>query len=145
MCYHPRRAGAWLAEHGLDKGFAGAVHVCRLDDYLSGRAHWGLGGCVVHELAHAVHDLLAGGHENAVVRDRYACAVHGEGKYDSVRVKGPQGVGPSRRRRIRRRAYAAVSPQEFFAETSAGRGVRRWECFLARSSPGNAQPPCRSS
>jgi len=140
MCYHPRRGGAWLEAHGLDRKLAGCVHLYNLTDYMSACDLWGPGGSLVHELAHAFHDALCGGHANECVWQRYETAVHEEKLYDRCRVKGKQGRPRNlyervatlfRRGGVRRRHYATTSAAEFFAELSTAFlcDDNKWEPF----------------
>jgi len=151
MCFHPRGGGDWLEEHGFDRALAGCVHIYRLADYFGDRDLWGAGGSLVHELAHAYHDLaLRDGHANAAVARRYANAVGRDRLYDAVFVKGPQAAPKTgleraghtacacRRnaRGFRRRHYATTNAAEFFAElstaycaTDAADDYNKWEPF----------------
>jgi Mlc titration factor MtfA (ptsG expression regulator) len=62
---------------------------------------------VLHELAHAYHDQFLGGYENPEIRAQFDRAMRAK-LYDAVpRISGRT-----------ERAYAAVNPMEYFAETS---------------------------
>ena len=92
---------------------AGGVELFAAADHLHDRALWGTGDSLLHELCHAWHDAhVAGGFENAAVRDAYTRAMRAR-KYDAVRVHGPQGAGGRACRH-----YACTNAMEFFAELS---------------------------
>jgi len=98
--YHPSRL--WLIGHGMDPERAKSVqftrNIARLIDPQP--------NLVLHELAHAYHDLVLGERDPAIIA-AYQKALT-SGLYDSVeRNDGSRG-----------RAYALKSPQEFFAELS---------------------------
>mmetsp|Transcript_6043 Transcript_6043/g.17877 ORF Transcript_6043/g.17877 Transcript_6043/m.17877 type:complete len:209 (+) Transcript_6043:46-672(+) len=136
MCYTPRNSEGWLEKNGFDAAICGCVHLYRLADYAADCRLWGPGGSLVHELAHAYHDYhLVNGHRNAAICARYAAAVHGEGLYDAVQVKGSQskpqnftetaslafrrsGCGAAAPYGVPRRHYATTNAAEFFAELS---------------------------
>jgi hypothetical protein len=96
--YHPSRL--WLIGHGMDPERAKSVQFTRnLATLIDSQPN-----LVLHELAHAYHDLVLGERYPAII-EAYQKALAG-GLYDSVeRNDGSRG-----------RAYALKSPQEFFAE-----------------------------
>ena len=98
--YHPSRF--WLALHGMDPDRAKSVHFTRnLAALIDAQPN-----LVLHELAHAYHDLVLGKGDPSIIV-AYQKAL-GSGLYDSVeRNDGSRG-----------RAYALTSLQEFFAELS---------------------------
>jgi len=98
--YHPSRL--WLATHGMDPDKAKSVQFTRnLATLIDAQPN-----LVLHELAHAYHDLVLGERDPAIVA-AYDKA-RASGLYDSVeRNDGSRG-----------RAYALTSPKEFFAELS---------------------------
>jgi hypothetical protein len=98
--YHPSRL--WLATHGMDPDKAKSVQFTRnLATLIDLQPN-----LVLHELAHAYHDLVLGEGDPAI-RAAYDKA-RASGLYDSVeRNDGTRG-----------RAYALTNPKEFFAELS---------------------------
>jgi von Hippel-Lindau disease tumor suppressor protein len=98
--YHPSRL--WLATHGMDPDKAKSVQFTRnLATLIDLQPN-----LVLHELAHAYHDLVLGDGDPAILA-AYDKA-RASGLYDSVeRNDGSRG-----------RAYALTSAKEFFAELS---------------------------
>ena len=75
MTYHARGGAPWLRSVGMAEEKAGGVELFAAADHLHDRALWGTGGSLLHELCHAWHDAhVAGGFENAAVRDAYTRA-----------------------------------------------------------------------
>jgi hypothetical protein len=100
--YHVSKA--WLTEHGYNPDKAKAVEIGNASRFLK----WTLDQptMVLHELAHAYHDLVLG-HAHAELRATYAAAV-AAGSYERVlRFNG----------RVER-AYALENDQEYFAEAT---------------------------
>lgn len=110
--YHPRDGGAWLKENGLREEKCGSIEIYNAADYLRSNNNWGVGGGLLHELAHAYHDQhCPGGFESEKIRDAYMNAMDCK-LYDAVPVHGVQGKdGPVK-------AYACTNVMEFFAELS---------------------------
>jgi hypothetical protein len=109
MCYHPNEE--WLVDHGYHAAKAGCVELYDCQGYTSDRHHWGKGGVLIHELAHAYHHkCLPDGYDNEEVEACYEAAMQ-EGLYDKVKVHGEQGPTA--------RAYACENSAEYFAELSA--------------------------
>jgi len=103
MAYHPN--AGWLRDHGMNPEKARCVEVANARNFLS----WTLDQpwMVLHELAHAYHDQFLGGYENPEIRAQFDRAMKAK-LYDAVpRISGKT-----------ERAYAAVNPMEYFAETS---------------------------
>ncbi len=103
MVYHPDRN--WLCQHGMNPDKAKCVEVANARTFLA----WTLDQpwMVLHELAHGYHDQFLGGYQNREIRAAYDRAMKA-GLYNAVpRIKGKT-----------QRAYAAVNPMEYFAETS---------------------------
>jgi len=98
--YHPSRL--WLTTHGMDPDKAKSVQFTRnLATLIDLQPN-----LVLHELAHAYHDLVMGERDPALLA-AYDKA-RASGLYDSVeRNDGSHG-----------RAYALTNPKEFFAELS---------------------------
>jgi von Hippel-Lindau disease tumor suppressor protein len=98
--YHP--SPFWLVGHGMDPGRAKSVQFTRnLAALIDTQPN-----LVLHELAHAYHDLVLGAGDPSI-RAAYQRALE-SGLYDSVERKGGG----------RERAYALTSYREFFAELS---------------------------
>ena len=98
--YHPSRY--WLVEHGLDPDRAKSVQFTRnLVTLIATQPN-----LVLHELAHAYHDLVLGDRDPAIIA-AYQRALT-SGLYESV----------ERNDGGRERAYALKSHREFFAELS---------------------------
>jgi len=98
--YHPSRL--WLVDHGLDPDKAKSVQFTRnLAALIASEPN-----LVLHELAHAYHDLVLGDRDPAILA-AYQRAL-ASGLYDSV----------ERNNGSRERAYALTSHREFFAELS---------------------------
>jgi VHL beta domain len=98
--YHPSRF--WLAEHGMDPDKAKSVQFTRnLAALITTQPN-----LVLHELAHAYHDLVLGESYPAILA-AYQRAL-ASGLYDSV----------ERNDGSRERAYALKDHREFFAELS---------------------------
>uniref|UniRef100_A0A7S3JY77 Uncharacterized protein n=2 Tax=Aureoumbra lagunensis TaxID=44058 RepID=A0A7S3JY77_9STRA len=125
MCYHPQHGIAWLKNEGLSPRFVGCIHLYCLENYCRSRNLWGLGGSLVHELAHAYHDkILYAGHKNELICTRYNCAKE---LYSQVKVKPNYCLAEH---------YACTNPAEFFAElsvafleTSPNTEYNKWEPF----------------
>ena len=98
--YHESRL--WLIAHGMDPDRAKSVQFTR---NLATLIDW-QPNLVLHELAHAYHDLVLG-ERFPEITEAYQNAL-ASGRYDSV----------ERNDGSRERAYALKSPQEFFAELS---------------------------
>lgn len=98
--YHPSRY--WLVAHGMDQERAKSVQFTRnLATLIDEQPN-----LVLHELAHAYHDLVLTEHDPAILA-AYQRALD-SGLYDSVEHKGGG----------RERAYALKDQREFFAELS---------------------------
>ena len=118
MQYHPN--ASWLEEHGYSKELAKCVHICDAADFARARQVNEQPWVVLHELAHAYHDLvLPKGFANPEIKAAYEKAKV-SGKYD--RVERWHGNGKPN---TFERAYAMTNPQEFFAENS--------EAFFSRN------------
>lgn len=103
MAYHPN--AGWLREHGMNPEKAKCVEVANARNFLT----WTLDQpwMVLHELAHAYHDQFLGGYAAPEIRAQFDRAMHAK-LYDAVqRINGRT-----------ERAYAAVNPMEYFAETT---------------------------
>jgi len=103
MAYHP--SAEWLREHGMNPEKARCVEVANARNFLT----WTIDQpwMVLHELAHGYHDQFLGGYESPELQSQYQRAMKAK-LYDAVpRINGRT-----------ERAYAAVNPMEYFAETS---------------------------
>lgn len=102
--YHPNVD--WLREHHVNPEKAHCVELANARNFLkwSDEQPWML----LHELAHAYHhQYLKGGFENPEVQDAFRRATAAR-RYESVlRINGRND-----------RAYAAMNPMEYFAESS---------------------------
>lgn len=100
-CYHPGKQ--WLVENGFNADKEKGIEISNTRNFVA----WTRDAqplMVLHELAHAYHDLVLG-FDHALVRDCYAAAKKG-GKYDEVgHVSGET-----------RRHYAMSNEREYFAE-----------------------------
>jgi hypothetical protein len=111
--YHEIHGQEWLRRNGLSELKAGCVEIFSAKEYLKTRDHWGIGGLLLHELMHCVHDHYAEGrYDCKLIRDAYQRAMHAK-LYDAVGVHGPQGKDGKRVK-----AYACANCMEFFAELS---------------------------
>lgn len=107
--FHPD--AGWLREHGRDPAMAGAVEFTNLRIFE--RECNRMPCFVLHELAHAYHDLaLPDGFRNREVAAAYERARAG-GRYD--RVERWNGNGEPN---TFERAYAMTNVQEYFAENT---------------------------
>ncbi|MGA0039737.1 MAG: neutral/alkaline non-lysosomal ceramidase N-terminal domain-containing protein, partial [Pirellulales bacterium] len=106
--YHP--GAEWLRNNGRDPVMAKAVEFTNIEDFEAECRR--MPALVLHELAHAYHDLsLPGGHANPTVKAAFERAV-ASGRYDRVERRDAEG-------NVRLdRAYAMTNPAEYFAETS---------------------------
>jgi len=114
--FHPNPQ--WLREHGLNPHMAPGVHVINPAAVLYEHKvfEWGP-QTILHELAHAYHNLHLG-LTNAEVLKAYNHAID-KGLYLQV----PDRTHPEKKVR----AYAATNPQEYFAEiTEAYFGPNDW-------------------
>ena len=104
MCYHAIGT-EWLAENGLNPDKNGGVDLGNAQNFLD----WthGQPWMVLHELAHALHDRLPDRFKNRQIMQTYKRAMAAD-KYGVV----PHISG------VRRDAYAANNPMEYFAEAS---------------------------
>ncbi len=100
-CYHPGKR--WLVENGFNADKEKGIEISNTRNFVA----WTRDAqplMVLHELAHAYHDLVLG-FDHALVRDCYAAAKKG-GEYDEVgHVSGET-----------RRHYAMSNEREYFAE-----------------------------
>lgn len=111
--YHPKEGADWLRRVGMNTSKAGSVEIYSAEHYLEARVLWGVGGLLLHELVHCIHDkYCAGGYDNVAIQRAYTAAME-RGLYDQVIVHGPQGQGG----RLAK-AYACANCMEFFAELS---------------------------
>jgi hypothetical protein len=101
--FHPRHATAWLRLRGENPDKAGSVDINNTRHFID----WSRRGqpwMLMHELAHAYHNLVLGA-SHAGIKAAYKQAVERK-LYESVlHVDGSK-----------RRAYALVNDQEYFAE-----------------------------
>lgn len=104
LCYHP--SPEWLQQAGLGAARAKAVEVCNAEEYLRQRPVQPMQ--LLHELAHAYHDIL--GYDNAEIAAAWGHARTVE-SYQKVRRAG---ADPS----ARFSAYALTNDREYFAELS---------------------------
>ncbi|MCA1963909.1 MAG: hypothetical protein LDL31_08200 [Prosthecobacter sp.] len=104
--YHP--SASWLKDHGRDPAMAKGVEFTnvRIFDAETRR----MPNFVLHELAHAYHDLVLG-FDNATIEAAYQKA-KAAGLYDRVQREDSEG-----RKRFDR-AYALTNAKEYFAECS---------------------------
>lgn len=100
-CYHPGKR--WLVENGFNADKEKGIEISNTRNFVA----WTRDAqplMVLHELAHAYHDLVLG-FDHALVRDCYTAAKQ-SGKYDEVgHVSGEA-----------RRHYAMSNEREYFAE-----------------------------
>lgn len=102
-CYHPDEG--WLRENGNHLEKAKGVEIYSMADYNSMRHENNEPSVLIHELAHAFHDMI--GFERKDVVDVYEAAMK-EQLYQKVEnLQGHQV-----------KAYAATNPHEYFAELS---------------------------
>ncbi|MGA2258735.1 MAG: glycoside hydrolase family 95-like protein, partial [Thermoguttaceae bacterium] len=104
--YHPN--AQWLRDNGRDPAMAKGVEFTNVRIFESECRRMPV--FVLHELAHAYHDLVLG-NDNAEIKAAYERA-KASGKYD--RVKRRDAAGHERYDR----AYALTNPQEYFAEST---------------------------
>lgn len=107
--YHPDKG--WLKEHSRDPKMAKGVEFTniRIFEQETGR----MPNFALHELSHAYHDLfLQDGFRNQDIQMAYD-RVKASGKYD--RVERWNGIGQPT---SQEKAYAMVTPMEYFAESS---------------------------
>jgi hypothetical protein len=101
-CYHP--SDAWLSSHGFNPEKAKAIEICVAANYIAWAGDQP--AAILHELAHAWHDLVLGWDEPRIKRVFDAAAE--SGRYASVlHISGRQ-----------ERHYALQNHKEFFAEMS---------------------------
>jgi len=101
-CYHP--SAAWLRRNGFDPAKARSVELASAARFLEDRAHQP--SLILHELAHALHDLHLGEADDRITAAFEA--MRASGAYDDVlRASGH-----------RSRHYALTNAKEYFAETS---------------------------
>lgn len=106
--YHPGKR--WLIDNGRDPAMAKGVEFSNIDIFE--RETRRMPNFALHELAHAYHDrVLADGHNNAEIKSAFEKA-KASGLYNRVERKDANG------RSTFEKAYAMVSPAEYFAETS---------------------------
>jgi hypothetical protein len=106
--YHPD--AGWLREHGRDPAMARGIEFTNVRIFEAETRR--MPNFTLHELAHAYHDRsLPGGFENRAIRAAYARAKAG-GTYDRVERRDSEGHTSEER------AYAMVSPEEYFAEST---------------------------
>jgi hypothetical protein len=110
--FHPLGGANWLRNNGLSISKEGSIEIQCAEEYLESRKHWGTGGILVHEFAHAFHNKCCrNGYENEDIAEAYEIAMKKK-LYDQVRVHGPQGEQGLAK------AYACTNCMEFFAELS---------------------------
>lgn len=101
-CYHP--SAGWLERNGFDPAKARSVELASAGRFLEDRALQP--SLVLHELAHALHDLHLGDADDRITAAFEA--IRASGAYDEVlRASGH-----------RSRHYALTNAKEYFAETS---------------------------
>lgn len=111
--YHAVNGQDWLRRNGLSEEKAGCIEICSAEDYLKSRDYWGVGGLILHELMHCVHNRYGiGGYDCDIIQNAYNQAME-DNLYDCVAVHGPQGKNGSKIK-----AYACANCMEFFAELS---------------------------
>ena len=104
--YHP--GAGWLRANGRNADMVKAVEFTNVRSFAA-ETRW-MPNFALHELAHAYHDrVLGNGHAGIKAAHEQAKA---GGKYDRVERQDSEG-----KRRFDR-AYALVSPQEYFAENT---------------------------
>lgn len=111
MQYHPD--ADWLIERGYDARLAKKVHITRADQLFSRDQLLKHPAVILHELAHAYHDLILG-FDHPGILDAYRQAMDG-GRYEKVLLYNGERV----------RHYAATDHKEYFAEAT--------ESFLYRN------------
>ncbi len=104
--YHP--GAGWLRANGRNADMVKAVEFTNVRSFAAETRR--MPNFALHELAHAYHDRVLG-NSHAGIKAAYEQAKAG-GKYDRVERQDSEG-----RRRFDR-AYALVSPQEYFAENT---------------------------
>jgi len=102
MQYHPSRD--WLVSHGYDPRLAKKVHITRAAELLSRHQMLKHPAVVLHELAHAYHDLVLGFDEPRILA-AYEKAKR-SGSYEKVLLYTGEKV----------RHYALTDQKEYFAE-----------------------------
>ncbi len=100
-CYHPSKK--WLTKNGYNPDKAKAVEIANAATFLDWTAEQP--SMVLHELAHAYHDIHLGGYGNPVIAAAYQNAMKKK-LYESVLHWDGKTVP----------AYALNNPQEYFAE-----------------------------
>lgn len=101
--YHP--GAGWLVERGFDPRLAKKVHITRAASLLERRQLAKHPSVILHELSHAFHDQILGGYDEPRILAAYQKAMKA-GIYDEVLDHTGRKV----------RAYAAITPMEYFAE-----------------------------
>ena len=117
LCYHPD--AEWLRSNGLSVDKCGTVELSRLHEYDDDVDLWyGLGGVLVHELAHAWHHkFVPQGFDNEEIKSCYQLAMK-EKLYDRVKYHTrPISSTPPTFQFCK--AYACEHHTEYFAELSA--------------------------
>lgn len=115
--YHSCRGEEWLHRVGMNTNKSGSVEIYCAKYYLESRLHWGVGGVLLHEFAHSVHDKYClNGFDNEIIREAYRVAMD-KCLYDAVEVHGPQGLRADGLRKLAK-AYACTNCMEYFAELS---------------------------
>lgn len=110
--FHPLGGANWLRNNGLSVSKEGSIEIQCAKEYLQSRNHWGTGGILVHEFAHAYHNKCCpNSYDNEIIAIAYEEAMK-KHLYDRVRVHGPQGE------KGLAKAYACTNCMEFFAELS---------------------------
>jgi hypothetical protein len=114
--YHPD--AGWLRDHGRDPAMAKGIEFTNVRVFEAEARR--MPNFALHELAHAYHDrVLTEGFDNADIRAAFTRAKNA-GSYD--RVERWHGDGSPN---TFERAYALVTPQEYFAEST--------EAFFSRN------------
>ena len=115
--YHPD--ARWLRDHGRDPAMAQAIEFTNIPTFAEEEKRMPV--FILHELAHAYHDLVLG-FDHPEIRAAFEAARKG-GRYESVR----RWTGE---RETRDRAYALTNHKEYFAEnTEAFFGRNDFEPF----------------
>ncbi len=118
MQYHP--SADWLRENGYDPALAKCVHIPQVKSFLSPFENHRMPWVILHELAHAWHDQVAG-FDDARIRSAWE-RFRDSGKYSSVLTSSGG----------RRTHYGLTDEKEFFAEmTEAYFGSNDFYPFVA--------------
>ena len=104
--YHVSRR--WVVAHGLPPEMAKSIHITSIHNFIKW-TQLNQPYLVLHEMAHAYHDLGLS-YNNILVKEAYQNAIN-KGLYNNVWYDAGNGSA-----KTKKRAYALNSVQEYFAE-----------------------------